>query len=146
MKEFTANEYLASPLSLEEIEQYRNAQKRWIKFEKGSSIAFLSLINMPLFYLAMTSSWTEIFIGVGLVTVLYTFFKIYQKGVLDEKFPCRIVIDGFPFVSPQEVKSLQEDHIEEGMSVPNEFLNRIKALKRPLLNFEKSFLERLNKN
>lgn len=140
MKEFTADEYLASPLSLEEIDQYRNAQKRWIKFEKGSSIAFLSLVNMPLFYLAMTSSWTDILIGVGLVTVLYTIFKIYQKGILDEKFPCRIVIDGFPFVSPQDIKSLQEGDFENP-GAPDDFLNKVRALNRPMLNFEKSLLD-----
>lgn len=142
MKDLTADEYLASPLSKEEIDQYRDSQKRWIKSEKVCSIAFLALINMPLFYLAMTSSWTTILIGVGLVTVLYTFFKIYLTGTLDSKYPCRIVIDGFPFVSPQDIKSLQERDFEN-LDAPDDFLNKVRAHNRPMLNFEKSLLDSL---
>lgn len=144
MKELTADEYLASPLSQGEIDQLRKAQKSWIQFEKWSSIAFLSLINMPLFYLAMTSSWATILIGVGLVTALYTLFKIYLKGILDAKHPCRIVIDGFPFVSPEDLKCLQAYETLLDMPVPDEFHSRIKSLNRPLLNFEKSFLESMS--
>lgn len=145
MKDLTANEYLASPLSEAEIEKYRDEQKRWVKLENRCSIAFLATINMPLFYLAMTSSWTVILIGVGFVTVLYSFFKMALKGKLDAKYPCRIVIDGYPFVSPEDLKSLQPHETKELISMPDEFLNRIKTLNRPLLNFEKSFLESLNK-
>jgi hypothetical protein len=140
MKELTAGEYMASPLSQQEIDQYRDSQKRWVREEKACSIAFLALINMPLVYLAMTSSWTTILIGVGLVTVLYTFFKIYLTGTLDSKYPCRIVIDGFPFVSPQDIKSLQEGDFENP-GAPDDFLNKVRALNRPMLNFEKSLLD-----
>lgn len=104
MKEFSTDEYLASPWSKAEIEQHRHSQQRWNKKENVCSIAFLTLVNMPLFYLAMTASWTNILIGVGVILILYTCFKVALNVALDSKYPCQIVVNGFPFVSSGGLK------------------------------------------
>lgn len=144
MQELTAEEYLASPFSKADIERYRSEQLLWNRSERIWSIAFLSVANIPLVYVALTSGWVELILGGCLVAAVYVLFKLKLSRVLDAKYPCRIVINGFPFVSPQDIKSLQDDSPLDDQSMPKGFSSQVKALNRPILHFEKELLLTLN--
>ena len=144
MHELTTDQYLASPLSKSDIEQFRSSQMRWVRDERYWSIGFLSLVNMPLFYLALTSGWIELLIAGGIVAALYVLFKSALFRLLDTKHPCRIVIDGYPFVTPQDLLSLQPTILDENCAQQSDFITKLAHLNRPMLRFEKSLLDGLS--
>lgn len=55
------------------------------------------------------------------------------------------MVNGFPFVSPGDLKSLQ-DKLPEDLEIPSEYMHWAQALNQPILNFEQELLVTLKNN
>lgn len=134
--ECTKNNYITSPLSKDEVEKLREQQRKWTEAEKRWSLQFAILvITIPLCVLGALGTWTTLGIGMVVGLFVYLWFKMQIPKWLDNRYPCRVVIDGEEVVKPfcNGLVAVPLNTVNKNSAVLRKELAR---LERPALKFE----------
>lgn len=137
----TKEEYLASPLSKDEIAALREQQRRWVSTEKTLSLSFIiGIVIIPLILISIYGNWVTLLVGMGVELIGYMWFKYQIPKILESKYPCSVIIDDEEVVKPY-CDGLANDVLISKDVTQKVFEEKLDLLKRLPVRFEKRLLD-----
>lgn len=135
------HDYLAQPLTRQEIEALKRQQQKWQDSEKRFSMMFMVLAIVPvLIAISVLSSWAVLGMAMAGSVAVYIWFKMWLPSYLDKEYECSVIIDDKEVVTSC-CNGLAYSVIDTRGRDVSAFEERLKAMERVPVLFERKLFE-----